>query len=113
MPLRVLVLAVLVGCSANDDIPSPLISTITPDQAPAGAQVVVAGSYFCQRPGTSEDPTCTTSGDVHFGTVPSAPSQWTDTAIMVEVPQGVSGSVGVTVSGTGAGITDQSSTPLR
>ena len=99
--MRVLVLVLLVGCSANDDIPSPLISTVTPDQAPAGAQVTVAGSSFCQRPGTSEDPTCATSGTVHFDTVPATPSLWTDTAIMVEVPPGISGRVGVTVSAAG------------
>ena len=93
--------AALVGCSANDDIPAPLLSTVIPDHAPVGAIVMVAGAYFCQRPGTNEDPICDVVGTVHFAAAPGTPSQWTDTMIMVEVPQGVSGRADVTVTAAG------------
>ena len=47
-----LALLVACSCSASDDIPAPLISSVQPDSAPGGAVVVVNGSYFCQRPDT-------------------------------------------------------------
>jgi hypothetical protein len=90
------------GCSANDDVPAPLISTVLPNHAPPGGLVAVDGSYFCQKPNRgSEDPTCPISGNVQFGTSPGTPTTWTDTSIMVEVPQGVSGGVGVSVTAGG------------
>jgi hypothetical protein len=101
--MRVVIIALLVaGCSANDDIPSPMISSIVPDHGPGGSVVTVAGSYFCQRPDTgTDDPTCDISGIVDFGEAPGAPSSYTDTAIMVEVPAGITGAVDVTVVAAG------------
>ncbi len=87
----------LAACFSNDDIPAPRIANVVPDHAPAGTVVMVAGSYFCQVLPT-EDPTCDIAGTVLFGTTPGTPSTWSDTAIMVEVPQGVLGKVGVSVT---------------
>jgi uncharacterized protein (TIGR03437 family) len=96
------VMALLCGCSANDDIPSPLISTIVPDHAPPESLVTVSGSYFCQRPDTgNDDPTCDITGTVTFGQAPATPTDYSDTAITVEVPQGITGSVDVTVQAAG------------
>ena len=96
-----LVLLVCAGCAANDDIPAPLIASIVPDHATAGAIVMIAGSYFCQRPNNGqEDPTCDTAGTVDFGTVPGIATTWADDAIMVEVPHATGG---VDVSVTAAG----------
>jgi hypothetical protein len=90
--------ALLASCSANDDVPSPQIASVTPDQAPPGQIVTIAGSYFCQRPrGITEDPDCSVAGTVHFGTVPGTPSVWQDTALMVEVPAAAAGRADVQV----------------
>jgi len=89
------------GCAANDDIPAPLIASIVPDHATAGAIVMIAGSYFCQRPANGQDdPTCDTAGSVDFGTVPGVATTWADDAIMVEVPH-ASGDVDVSVAAAG------------
>lgn len=95
-----LLLALLLGCSANDDIPAPQVAAVTPDHAPVGAVVTVSGQYFCQTP-PMEDPNCGVAGTVHFGTIPATPSTWMDTAIMVEVPTGITGTVDVEVTAMG------------
>jgi hypothetical protein len=91
------------ACSLNDDVPSPSVSAVTPDQAAPGTVVVVSGSYFCQRPqdGSDDNPDCTSTGTVTFSNVPATPSNWTDTAISVEVPAGVSGQADVQVVADG------------
>jgi hypothetical protein len=90
------------GCAENNDIPSPLIASIVPDHGPTGAVVMVAGSYFCQRPDNGqEDPTCDTAGTVNFGTVPGIAVTWADDAIMVEVPGGGPTKVSVTITAAG------------
>lgn len=89
--LTLLVLAS--GCSASDDVPAPLVSSVTPDHAPPGAVVRVIGDYFCQEPEPLEDPGCAVAGVVQFGTIPGGSAAWTDTEIMVEVPQGLAGPV--------------------
>jgi hypothetical protein len=102
--LALLVGVVFAACSANDDIPAPIVSSVVPDHAPVGTIVVVNGSYFCQRPGSgsAEDPTCpSVVGTVRFGAVPGTPSSYTDVAIMVEVPLGLSGSADVSVTAGG------------
>jgi hypothetical protein len=92
----------LAGCSANDDIPAPQISSITPSHAPVGSVVTIAGDYFCQRPKTgNEDPTCPVSGTVNFGSSPATPTTWSDLAIMVEVPQLTVGDADVAVTAAG------------
>jgi len=90
------------GCAANNDIPSPLIASIVPNHGPTGAVVMVAGSFFCQRPDNGqEDPTCDTAGTVNFGTVPGIAVTWADDAIMVEVPGGGPTKVSVTITAAG------------
>jgi uncharacterized protein (TIGR03437 family) len=90
------------ACSANNDIPTPQIASITPDHGAAGTVVQIAGSYFCQRPDTgNEDPTCATAGSVEFGTVPGIATAWADNAIQVEVPAVSTGAVAVTVTAAG------------
>jgi len=95
-------LVLLAACSANDDIPAPQVSAVIPAAGAPGAIVTVQGNDFCQRPDTgNEDPLCTSTGGVSFGASPGTVSQWTDTAIMVEVPQGVVGTVALTVGVNG------------
>jgi len=100
--LRVALLVGFAACAANDDIPSPQIASIVPEHATPGAIVMVAGSYFCQRPANGqEDPTCDTAGTVNFGTVPGIASTWADDAIMVEVPSSAPTKVSITVTAGG------------
>jgi hypothetical protein len=102
--MRCLHVAVLLlgACSANDDIPAPLVSTIVPDHGPPGAVVAIQGAYFCQRPDTgTDDPTCDTEGSVDFGEVPGTATVWDDNQIMVEVPAAAVGSNDVVVIASG------------
>jgi IPT/TIG domain-containing protein len=99
---RLHLILVLTACSASDDIPAPLISAVQPDSATAGSVVVVNGSYFCQRPDTGqEDPICDTPGEVQFGDSPATVTSYSDTTIMVEVPQGLIGAVSLDVVANG------------
>jgi IPT/TIG domain len=92
----------LAGCSASNDIPSPLIASIVPDHGTPGAIVTIAGSYFCQLPDVNpDDPTCPPAGTVNFGTLPATTTTWADDAIMVEVPQGPPSRPSVTVTASG------------
>ena len=92
----------LIGCSANDDIPSPQISSVTPNHGPAGSVVTITGNYFCQRPNNgTDDPTCAVAGTVHFGTAPGTASTWSDVALMVEVPQLMPGPADIAVTAAG------------
>ena len=95
--------AIVVGaCSASDDVPSPQIASIQPDHGPSGSVVLIAGSYFCQRPQNGQqDPTCDAVGIVDFGTVPGTTTSWADNTIMVEVPHVNVGDVDVSVSAAG------------
>jgi hypothetical protein len=96
-----LVLALVSGCSANDDVPSPQVAAVTPNHAVPGTTVIVTGSYFCQQPGTTEDPlACEHPGSVMFGTTNGTSTQYTDTSITVEVPGGA-GRVDVVVISSG------------
>ena len=97
--MRWLVLVlVLVACSASDDVPAPQLGSVTPSAATSGAVVMLTGDYFCQRPDTgNEDPICASTGTVDFGASPGTVTSWTDTAIMVEVPSGLHGSVALSV----------------
>jgi hypothetical protein len=100
--LTVFALVGVAACAANEDVPAPQIGSIVPDHATTGAIVMVAGSYFCQRPDNGqEDPTCDTAGTVNFGTVPGIATTWADNAIMVEVPSGGPTRVSVTVTAGG------------
>ena len=98
--MRTLLVALLLGCSANDSIPAPIVAAVQPDHAPVGAVVTVTGQYFCQTP-PMEDPNCSVAGSVHFGTTPGIPTTWMDTEIMVEVPNGITGTVDIQVTAMG------------
>jgi IPT/TIG domain len=95
MPLALLVAA---GCSANDDIPAPAIASITPQHAIPGAQVVIAGSYFCQQPEPADPLACAEMGVVLFGSQPSTAAQYEDSMISVDVPTLMPGDTTVFVS---------------
>jgi len=93
--------ALLAGCSANDDFPAPQIASIAPDHATPGTAVLIAGDYFCHQSGEDpQGPPCTTMGAVSFGAMVANPLQYDETQIMVEVPSGV-GTVDVTISVAG------------
>jgi hypothetical protein len=99
------VVASLFACSASDDIHAPSVAGVAPDHAMPGVTVAVQGSYFCQQPdsqGGDVDPlACANVGNVAFGSQVVIPQQYTDTSIMVQVPQAAPGptSVSVTVAG--------------
>jgi uncharacterized protein (TIGR03437 family) len=105
MPIVVLAALAFGGCSDNDDIPAPRVSSVSPSAAPPGAIVTVAGAYLCQQPetGSDDDPLDCSSVDgiVYFGTAPGVTSLYTDTQITVEVPEIQVGSVEVSVTSTG------------
>ncbi len=96
--LALCVLCALPGaCTAGDDVPAPLVSGVTPDHAPPGAIVQLTGDHFCQLPEIREDVPCNPSGSVQFDTTPATATSWTETSIMVEVPQGLTTPVQVRV----------------
>ncbi len=100
--MRCLCIALLASCAASDDVPAPQVASISPTRAVPGAIVMLAGSYFCQRPDNGqEDPTCDAPGTVEFGTEPATSTTWADNAIMVEVPSGALGDVDVSVTASG------------
>lgn len=100
--LLCLACAALPACTANDDIPAPVASTVVPDHGAPGAVVEVTGSHFCQLPDNGdEDPTCSTTGDVVFGETPATPTTWADDAIQVEVPSGAPGATTLAVEVAG------------
>lgn len=99
---RWLGVALLVAaCSANDDTPSPQLSDVQPDPAPAGTIVTLTGDHFCPAPPTTPgddgNDICTAPGEVHFGAAPGTPTTWSNTSIQVQVPSGVTGKVSLSV----------------
>jgi hypothetical protein len=99
--MRWLILVAMLGCSASDDIPAPLVAALNPNHGPPGAVIMLTGNYFCQQPLTGEDNVCDAVGTVNFGATPGIVSAYTDTSIMVEVPDGLSGQVPVSVTAAG------------
>jgi uncharacterized protein (TIGR03437 family) len=90
------------ACSFNDDVPAPLVASVVPARAVAGALVTISGDHFCQRPITGhEDPTCPSVGTVDFGLSPGITAMWSDVAITAEVPSLAPGPVTVTVVAAG------------
>lgn len=99
---RLCIAALLASCAASEDVPAPQVASISPARATPGTIVMLAGSYFCQRPDNGqEDPTCGSTGTVEFATVPAVSTTWADNAIMVEVPSGTTGTVDVSVTAAG------------
>jgi IPT/TIG domain len=76
----------------NIGLSTPQIAALSPSSVPIGTVVSVTGSNFGALQGLST---------VTFGTLGAAPTQWSNTAIVVPVPSGATtGSVTVTVGGT-------------
>ena len=95
-------IVLFVACTQGDDVPAPLIASITPDHATAGTTVTIAGSAFCQQPEMSEDPlACENLGVVEFGQVPGTIAMYTDTSISTEVPALPAGVVAVAIAVAG------------
>ena len=95
-------LALATSCTANDDVPAPSVSGLSPTSVSPGAVITISGSYLCQQPGSDDDPlACASTGNVVFDAVPVAPLMWTDTSIMVEVPNLSMGEVAVSVTVAG------------
>jgi hypothetical protein len=93
-------------CDANDDIHRPAIGAITPDRGTPGLAVNITGRFFCAQPdpeaGEEVDALiCENIGAVAFGATPASFTQYTDTSILVEVPDGMRGATTVRVSVAG------------
>ena len=84
--LAVASLVAVAGCSANDDLPSPQIASVTPAHATPGTTIVIAGNFFCHQPETEDPLACANTGSVSFGAAVATSSTYTDTTVMVEVP---------------------------
>ncbi len=85
----VAVAVVLAACSANDDIPAPVLASATPSSANVGTIITLSGSYLCQQPEGSDDSdplACAHTGAVTFGVVPANVTQYTDSSITAQVP---------------------------
>ena len=97
---------VAVGCTGNDDIHAPRIAAVTPTRATIGTSIVLTGNYFCQQPevhGDDEvDPLgCEHVGNVQFGASPVGTDSYTDTMIVVEVPDTPAGPIQLRVGVAG------------
>jgi hypothetical protein len=96
-----LLLVVAAACTANDDVPAPVLAAATPDHAGVGAVVMLSGAYLCQQPDGSADTdplACAHTGSVAFGVVPAVVTQYTDSSITTEVPDVAPGPVTITVA---------------
>jgi hypothetical protein len=103
---RLAVVVVVLGCTGGDDIHTPVIGSIVPDRGVAGASVMVNGSYFCGQPEAADpdeaDPLlCANMGALTFSGAPASVGQYTDSAMVVEVPTVPPGEVPVRVSVVG------------
>jgi IPT/TIG domain len=97
----VAVAVVLAACSANDDIPSPVLASATPSSANVGTIVTLSGSYLCQQPEGSDDSdplACAHTGAVMFGVTPANVTQYTDSSITALVPDMPAGDAQVSVA---------------
>ena len=90
--------ALLLAVGAAEGAPQgggPAIQTVSPEEGPAGTEVVIRGEDFGLAIGSMQG----TSG-VSFGGVWASPEFWSEGEIRVEVPAGAeSGPVAVTVGG--------------
>lgn len=104
--LAITAAALLAACSSNDDIPAPQLAGVVPDRGAVGTIVMVQGSYLCQEPPPPNDDQpgfmCDSDGTISFGATPAeATSPWTDSGVMVLVPNGADGDVDVSASMNG------------
>jgi len=102
MRLVVIIAWFLAACSTNDDLPGPVLASVSPDHAGIGATVTISGSYLCQQPedGSGEvDPlACAHTGSVAFGVVPATVTQYTDTSVTAQVPDIAPGSTQISIA---------------
>ena len=89
---------VVLGCSAGEDVPEPLIASVMPDHAAPGASVMIVGDYFCQEPVGDQ---CDNAGTVAFDATPANVGMYSEHSIMVEVPRAMTGPVEVRVIADG------------
>lgn len=93
-----IVMLLALGCSAGEDVPEPLITSVMPDHASPGASVMIIGDYFCQEPDGDQ---CDNGGTVTFDSTPANVGMYTDQSIMVEVPSVTTGRVDVRILAAG------------
>jgi hypothetical protein len=86
--MRRAALMLIIGCTAGDDVPAPVITSISPNHASVGTTVTIDGDYFCQEPETdeSEPVACPSPGIVTFGQSPATVGMYSEHRITVEVP---------------------------
>ncbi|MEO8704488.1 MAG: IPT/TIG domain-containing protein [Kofleriaceae bacterium] len=101
MRLVTVAAALVVACSANDDVPAPRLAGVTPVRAAPGAVVELTGSDLCQVP-HDDDPegapvTCPEGGGVSFGGYPASALVWESEHVTVEVPPAPPGMMDVRI----------------
>ena len=94
IPIGILVLLLLVGCTNNTPVPSPIPLAITELSSPCGVTgetIIITGTSFGDTQGSSV---------VTFNGVPGAVTFWSNNQISVLVPSGaITGDVVVRVNG--------------
>jgi hypothetical protein len=101
MRFAIVAAVVLAACSANDDIPAPVLASATPSSANVGTIVMLSGSYLCQQPEGSADSdplACAHTGSVMFGVTPANVTQYTDSSITTLVPDMPAGDAEISVA---------------
>lgn len=98
--IAVVALALVGACTANDDVPAPVLASVSPAQASVGATVVISGSYLCQQPdGSDLDPlACAHTGSVTFGVVPASVSEYMDSQVTAQVPDLMVGATTIAIA---------------
>lgn len=94
----------LVSCSAGDDLPAPLISSITPRDGISGAPITIEGDYLCQQQETGEleDPLgCENVGSVSFDQTPANVGFYSEMMVTTDVPGLPPGTYRVVISVAG------------
>jgi hypothetical protein len=92
---------IAMSCSAGDDVPSPVITTILPDRAMPGTSILVSGFYFCGQPDADDEEApfdCHNIGSVMFDGAPTSSNSYEDHQIMVIMPELGAGVVSVQVA---------------
>jgi hypothetical protein len=86
--VRFALATLLIGCTAGDDLPAPLISTVTPTHGQPGSSIELRGDYLCQQQELEEaDPlACENVGTVVFDQTTSTPGSYTEHEVTAEVP---------------------------
>jgi hypothetical protein len=101
MRYAIAVAVFLAACSANDDIPAPVLASATPASANVNTIITLSGSYFCQQPEGSADSdplACAHTGAVMFGETPANATQYTDSSITTQVPEMPAGDTQISVA---------------